>query len=551
MREIGKTLMTAKEHLDQGAGRRTGTRRTAGLRSGAYALAAAAWLCAAPLPSFAQDTAPAAAAAVAPAEAKARVEALIPAFEAMFEKGMADFSVPGAAVGIVVGDELVFAKGYGARTSGGAPVDTATLFQIGSTTKAFLATTLAIMVDDDKLDWGQRVVGLYPGFVLHDPWVTREFRVFDLLAQRSGMRAYVNDSMTFLGFGGDALIHSLRFAEPVSSFRSTFAYVNILHTIAGRIVAEAAGKPDWVSVVQERILSPLGMTRTSATAQAIAADANHAEGHRWTGDAAVAIPFTPFFPYGLGPAGDLNSSIDDMTKWVRMLLARGSFEGKRIVSEAGLRATWTPKVAVNDQQSYAMGWVIQELPEGRVIWHNGGTSGFGAHVGLVPEDDVGIVILSNVENKGFPDLAAMWFYRHLLGEPELDVMTKALESARQKLAADKALYVRPASPRPPPAFDTVVGRYDTQVFGPASIRADGERLVLSLEETGAEVALEPFDGDVFTVRLLPTGGYEALVAQNGDEPAGFGQFLMDAKGRLGSLRLVLDEQPYLLDKADD
>jgi CubicO group peptidase (beta-lactamase class C family) len=543
--------MIASEHLDQRAGRRAGARRTAGLRNGAFALVAAAWLIASPLPSLAQDAAPATAAAVAPAEAKARVEALLPAFEAMFEKGMADFSVPGAAVGILVGDELVFAKGYGARTTGGAPVDTATLFQIGSTTKAFLATTLAIMVDDDKLDWSQRVVGLYPGFVMHDPWVTREFRVFDLLAQRSGMRAYANDSMAFLGYGGDALIHSLRFAEPVSSFRSTFAYVNILHTIAGRIVAEADGKPDWVAVVRERILTPLGMTRTSATAEAIAAEANHAEGHRWTGDAAVAIPFTHFFPYDFGPAGDLNSSIDDMTKWVRMLLARGSFEGKRIVSEAGLRATWTPKVSLNDQQSYAMGWVIQELPEGRVIWHNGGTSGFGAHVGLIPEDGVGIVILSNVENKGFPDLAAMWFYRNLLGEPPLDVMTKALESARQKLAAERAEYVRPASPRPPPAFDTVVGRYDTQVLGPAAIRADGERLVLALEQTGAEVALEPFDGDVFTVRLLPTAGYEALVAQNGGEPAGFGQFLMDEKGRLGSLRLVLDNQPYLLDRAEN
>jgi CubicO group peptidase (beta-lactamase class C family) len=521
-----------------------------GGRLGRLALgaAAAAWLALAPVAGLAQDAAPATA---APPAAKAKVEALLPGFEAMIEKGMADFAVPGAAVGIVVGDEVVYAKGFGARTVGGEPVGTGTLFQIGSTTKAFLAATLAMMVEDDKLDWSQRVVGVYPQFALHDPWVTREFRIFDLLAQRSGLRPYANDILSFLGYDGDALIRSLRFAEPVTSFRSTFGYVNILHLMTGRIVARADGKDAWFDVAKERILDPLGMTRTSDTAEAIAADPDHAEGHRWTGEAAVAVPFDGVFPYVLGPAGSFNSSVDDMTKWVRTLVGRGSFEGKRILGEAALSYLWTPKVAINDQQSYALAWVIQELPEGRVVWHNGGTSGFGAHVGVVPEEDVGIVILSNIENQGFPDLAAMWFYRQLLGEPPLDQMAVGLERAKAKLAATNASFQRPASPRPSPVLADLAGRYDTLEFGPAAIRVDGERLVLALEETKAELALEPFDGDVFTVRLLPANGFEGAVALGGDQPAGFAQFLMDEKGRLGSLRLVLDEQPFLLDRQED
>jgi CubicO group peptidase (beta-lactamase class C family) len=537
--------MTGYPQLQRDLGQ-PGRRRHGPLRL-ALGAAAVAWLSLAPLAAAAQDAAPAA----APAPAKEKVEALLPDFEAMIEKGMADFAVPGTAVAVVVGDEVVYAKGFGVRAAGGAAVDTGTLFQIGSTTKAFLATTLAILVDENKLEWAQRVLGVDPTFTLHDPWVTREFRVYDLLAQRSGMRPYVNDVMTGLGYDADALIYSLRFAEPITSFRSTFGYVNILHLITGRIVAHLEDKPDWFAVAQERILAPLGMTRTTSTAEAMEADANHAEGHRFDGKGAVAIPFDPSFPYILGPAGNINSSVDDMTKWVRTLIGRGSFEGKQIVSEANLRYTWTPKVSLNDQQAYALGWVIQELPEGRVIWHNGGTAGFGAHVGLIPEENVGIVVLSNSENRGFPDATAMWFYRKVLGEPDLDVLGQAATAAKAKFDAEAASYVKPADARPPRPLADLAGRFGTQEFGPAAVTADGDRLVMTLERTGAKLALEPFDGDVFTVRLLPEGRFAAIVATSGDQPTGFAQFQIDAKGHLDSLRLILDEQPYLFDRTDD
>src|SRR5262249_11327128 len=153
---------------------------------------------------------------------------------------------PGLAVGIVAGDKLVYAKGFGVRSkSGGLPVDARTVFQIGSTTKAFLAATEAIMVDRGKLRWDDRVVDLDPEFQLKDPWVTREFRVFDLLAQRSSLPALVNDILAMYDFDDVALIRSLRNVEPVSSFRTTFAYTNITHLLASRIVAKAAGAPTW------------------------------------------------------------------------------------------------------------------------------------------------------------------------------------------------------------------------------------------------------------------------------------------------------------------
>jgi CubicO group peptidase (beta-lactamase class C family) len=148
---------------------------------------------------------------------------------------------------------VVYAKGFGVRNKGGAPVDTQTIFQIGSTTKAFLSATIAIAVDQGKLHWDDRIVDLDPDFQMRDPWVTREFRVFDLLAQRSGLPPYVNDFFGVLGFDRSTLIRSLRYVEPVSSFRSTFAYTNITHILAGRIVAKAEGAADWNVALQKEI----------------------------------------------------------------------------------------------------------------------------------------------------------------------------------------------------------------------------------------------------------------------------------------------------------
>ena len=185
----------------------------------------------------------------------AKVEALAPDLEAYIARGMEMFDVPGVAVGIVTGDQLVYARGFGSsRKGGGDPVDAASLFQIGSTTKAFLATTLAIAVDEGKLGWDERVVDLYPDFQLKDPWVTREFRVTDLMAQRSGLPGEANDAVGLLGFDQAAMIRSLRHVEPASSFRNTFTYTNITHMLTERIVAQAMGAESWEALVAARDL---------------------------------------------------------------------------------------------------------------------------------------------------------------------------------------------------------------------------------------------------------------------------------------------------------
>jgi CubicO group peptidase (beta-lactamase class C family) len=474
---------------------------------------------------------------------EARIAALVPRLESYVAAGMAAFDSPGLAIGIVAGDKLVYARGFGVRKKGGEPVDTRTVFQIGSVTKGFLATTLAIAVDRGKFRWDDRVVDLDPEFQLQDPWVTREFRMFDILAQRSGLPAYVNDMLSVLGFDQAALIRSLRYVDPVSSFRSTFAYINIAHLEAGRIVAEREGAPDWETVLRKDIFEPLGMTESSITAEAIEAAPDHAEGHRWTPEGTVEVPFTPIAPYGNAGAGAINSTVADMALWLRLQLGDGSFAGKRIVSPGNLAVTRMARVAAGDKAAYAMGWIIQATPNGTIVWHNGGVPGFGAYAGLQLDRGIGVVVLTNEANMGLPDAVGAWVFDRLLGNPDEDQVAARLKLAKASAEQGAKLWVRPANPRPSPPLAPLTGGFAHPAIGKVAVRQAGDALVMELT-TGA-LKLSPWDGGIFTATLVPDGRLAAVAENLGPDPLAFAQFQMDAAGALNVLRLTTsDGQTY-------
>ncbi|MET0427770.1 MAG: serine hydrolase, partial [Microvirga sp.] len=467
---------------------------------------------------------------------------LIPELEAYLAAGMQAFDAPGLAIGIVANDRLVYAKGLGVRGKADpAPVDSRTLFQIGSATKGFLAATLGIMVDRNRFRWDDRVVDLDPDFQLKDPWVTREFRVFDLMAQRSGLPPYANDALGAFGIGQDQLIRSLRYVDPVSSFRSTFAYTNVTHMLAGRMVAKAAGASDWNAVLRQALLEPLGMTETSTSAAAMEAAANHARGHRWTPDGSVPVPFTQIFPYDFGGAGDINSNVEDMARWLRLQLGRGTFEGRRLVSAESLAVTHTPKVAITDRVSYGLGWIIQQTDNGTVVWHNGGTTSFGSFVGMAPARNVGVVVLTNETNVSLPDAIGLWVMDRVLGNGRTDYAADDLKLAKARFAAGTAQFARPASPRPFPALAPLAGRFTNPAFGAVTLTSDGSALIMDIPAGGATLRLEPWDGDVFTARLMPLGALAPMVDNLGPLPSAFAQFQIDRQGRLDLFRLSMDD----------
>jgi CubicO group peptidase (beta-lactamase class C family) len=475
-----------------------------------------------------------------------RLQALIPALESHIAAGMKALDSPGLAIGIVADDRLIYAKGFGVRSkAGGGPVDSRTVFQIGSAAKAFLTTTMAVMVDRGKLRWDDRIIDLDPEFQLKDPWVTREFRVFDLAAQRSGLPPFVNDMLVMLNFDEMALIRSLRHVEPVSSFRTTYSYTNVTHRLGSRIVARSANAPNWNTVLRQELLDPLGMKDSSYTAEAIEAAANHAKGHRWTPAGTVEVPFTPIFPYTLVGSGNINSTIEDMARWVRLQLGSGTFEGRRIVSAENLAFTRMPKVADNDRTSYALGWFISQVPNGNILWHSGDAVSFGSFVGMVPDKKIGVVILTNEQHVGLPDAIGQWVLERLAGFPEHDyAVDKFKEEAKTAFERKVERYAQPANPRAFPPLASLAGNFVNPSLGEATVAQDGDALIIELHATGAKLKLEPWDGDVFIAKLMPTGRFAPIVDLD-YMISGFIQAQMDKDGKLNLLRLSSDDgQPY-------
>ena len=474
-----------------------------------------------------------------------RVQELIPDIEAYITSGMKGFDIPGLAIGIVGNNRLIYAKGFGVRSkSNGLPVDTRTVFQIGSTTKAFLTATMAIMVDRGKLRWDDRVVDLYPEFRLKDPWVTREFRVFDLPAQRSGLPPLVNDILVMLNFKEPEMIRSLGHVEPVSSFRTTFSYTNITHLLAARIVAKAAGAPDWNAVLQKELLDPLGMKDSTYTAEAIEEAPNHAKGHRWTPEGTTEVPFTPIFPYHLAGSGNINSNIEDMARWVRMQLGNGTFDGRCIVSSENLAYTRMPKVALTGQVFYALGWYNYLTPNGNILWHDGDALSFGSFVGLVPDQNLGIIILTNETNVEAPNSLGAWVLDLILGNAKHDFVTENLKNAKANFEATAKRFAKPANPRPFPQLAPLTGNFVNSSLGKAVLTLKDDALVIEVQATGAKFKLVPWDGDIFVATLMATGQFGPIVDLD-YMTKGFAQFQMDKNGKLNLLRLsTVDGQAY-------
>ncbi|MDQ5986056.1 MAG: Protein flp [Syntrophus sp. SKADARSKE-3] len=211
-------------------------------------------------------------------------------FDQYAAKARADWKIPGMAIGIVQNDRLIFAKGFGVKTVGGDdPVTKNTVFQIGSTSKAFTATLSAMLVDEGKLKWGDKVIDHLADFRMYDPWVTREFQVVDLMSQRSGLPPYAADALYIVGFDRPYIKKVLRHIKPVTSFRTTYAYQNGLWLVAADIIEKYTGKT-WEQALKARIFEPLGMSDSSADKQSFVNAKDVSSLHALEGDKVTALP---------------------------------------------------------------------------------------------------------------------------------------------------------------------------------------------------------------------------------------------------------------------
>ena len=458
------------------------------------------------------------------------------------------FGVPGAAI-TIVNSPYTYYVVCGDR-SDGKPIDSNTVFQIGSLTKGFLATTMALMVQRDKMKWSDTVVTHQWDFQLWDGSISKEFEMSDLLAQRSGLPDYANDMVGTLGASNVAMINSLRYVVPDRRAWKDNSYTNIPQMEAARIVARMDGFPesnlDWNLVLQKEVFAKLDMPNSSYTAAKIEAAANHADGHHWTPKATIWVPFSPIFPYGFGAAGDINSSAHDLEQWLRLQINDGKIPHKEgyLVESKFLAKTREPQVVIdpvkNPNDFYGLGWMASKMSGRKLIWHSGSTLSFGAFMGWWPDKKIGVVVLTNAADKGLPNALGAWILMKL-DDPHADpadYVDAAFKSATEKYLKQEEGFRRPKDPLPTP-LDGLDGEFANSSFGKASLWRKNDTLILKLA-TGAELELKPWSGDKLTKSLVATGDFEALAKNLGALPLGFATLVSGAAGAKRDLLLEFD-----------
>ncbi len=341
--------------------------------------------------------------------------------EATLEAERQRLHIPGLAFVVVRGDAEVLVKGLGERdVERHLPVTADTVFPIGSCTKAFTALAAAIAQDRGLLTLDDSPHLFLPDFHMADPEANALVTLRDMLAHRTGLRAYADLAAEPAVLTREEYLRAAVSARPAARLRERFQYSNAMYTAAGEIVASVY-HASWEEAVTHSILEPAGMSSTVTSLDAAAGLPDHAKGYEWgEGAAAWTEAAPPASLRAMAPAGAIASSARDMARWLRMLLDRGMVDGTRVVSEGGLTEVTTPHIRVNDSFSYALGWATYAWNGHPVVEHNGGSTGLSAVMSFMPEHNLGFVILANTSPTSLTAIgsAGRLLWPLLTGEPE-------------------------------------------------------------------------------------------------------------------------------------
>ncbi len=435
-------------------------------------------------------------------------------FDGYVATAVRDWEVPGLAVAVVRNDSVVFMRGFGVRTLGKPdPVDEHTLFAIGSTTKAFTTTALAMLVDEGKVRWDDPVTKYLPGFQLADPSVTREFTVRDLVTHRSGLPTADLLWYASPNTAGE-IIRRLRFLKPASSLRSRYAYNNNMYAVAGAVIAAASGMP-WEEFVRRRILLPLGMTSTLTGVGGLATRPNVATPHRPIDDTIRAIPYRNLD--NIAPAGAMNAGVADLAKWVRFQLDSARVGGRRLVDSTSYREMLAPQFVIPPESfypaaqlarpnfiAYGLGWFLQDYRGRKLVMHTGSIDGMSALIGMLPEERLGVIVLANLDHAEVRHALMYHVFDLHLGGTSRDWSAELRKlygeaSDRQRTAVRKAESARVASTRPSLPLGAYAGTYTDSLYGDVDVRVEKGALVARFG-SGYVGDLEHWHHDVFRAR---------------------------------------------------
>ena len=459
-------------------------------------------------------------------------------FDARVEALRQHVGVPGMAIAIVENGKVVLARGYGVRKLGGAAkVDGDTLFMTGSTGKAMTVAALATLVDAGKLSWDDHVVDRLPGFQMYDAWVTREMTVRDLLVHRSGLGLGAGD-LLFAPRGSlsrTEIVHRLRYIKPATSFRSAYAYDNILYTVAGALIEAVSGER-YEDYLHDHVFRPAGMTNSTGDPVQRLATADRAFPHARIGGAVRGtapqrvLDEHDQLGQSSAPAGLLAISANDMGKWLQLQLAHGQLpNGRRLFSEAASAEMWKPVTiepitplppelagTAPTFKDYALGWEVRDYGGAKIVSHTGAVFGFLTAVALIPERNVGFAITINSEDAEVSIGLMYDLLDHYLGRPPQDWPARyaAFLDGRRAAAAQTvaAAAERPAKVGPSLPLVGFAGSYVDPWYGKLVIGSDAHGLTVNFTTTPRMTGrLEHFQYDSFITRFDDPGSEPAYV----------------------------------------
>ncbi|MEZ4776366.1 MAG: serine hydrolase [Bacteroidia bacterium] len=408
-------------------------------------------------------------------------------------KAVADYNVPGLAIAVVKDGEMVFSHGYGLREAGTDKVITPnSIFGIASCSKAFTATCIGMLVDEGKLKWDDRVIDYLPDFQLYDSYITRELRVRDLLCHRTGFDTFDGDLLWYgSSYDRKEIVRRIRYLPIKNSFRSQFGYSNVMFITAGEVI-EAVSGMTWDEFVQKRIFEPLEMKDARTTNQDFKKKAERALPHL-EGKVVGDINYD-----NSGPAASINASVTDLSKWLTFWLAGGKYGDKQLLSSESWQEILSAQTAQNPSnlekqmgihfESYALGWRLFDYGGRKVVEHDGGLPGYISKVAFIPEENLGVVILTN----GMPVVLNMAIRNEVfdlfLNRPENDWAGRMLKIeknylnyvAGQKTEREKTQIL---NTQPSLAMADYSGRYEDKMYGPAEITIRDGKLFLTLLPT--------------------------------------------------------------------
>ncbi|QUC59168.1 serine hydrolase [Streptomyces sp. A2-16] len=441
---------------------------------------------------------------------RAKVETAVSQLDGVVQDVMRRTGVPGVAVGVVYDDKVMYLKGFGARKVGTKDrVGADTVFQLASVSKPLASTVVAAAVGEKTVGWDDPVVKYTPGFALKDPWVSRHATLADLFSHRSGLPDHAGDLLEDLGYDRSYILDHLRY-EPLAPFRAHYAYTNFGLTQAAVATARAAGT-NWEKLSADKVYRPLGMNSTSSSFADYEKAGNKAALHEKTDGTWRATYVRD--PDAQSPAGGASSTVRDMTKWLRLQLGNGTFEGRKVVDADALEQTHLPHIVSEPPHSpagragfYGLGWNVSYDDQGRLKLGHSGAFALGAatNVALLPSERLGIVVLTNGEPIGVPEAISTTFLDTAqTGGPTVDWLTflgpvfkQATEGERSPVDYNKP----PASPTPAKATNTYTGTYANEYYGPLTISAQGGELTMQLGPKKQRFPLRHYDGDTFSYR---------------------------------------------------